>query len=191
VIVLGGAQTISSGTWIAGVPEMVRSVLHGGAAGYSLLMVGYAAGSITVGAIFARYPIQRKARASVLIWILYLPAFGLFAVGHSLSVALAGSFLSGFSGTGESILLTSAAQERIADHMLGRVMGLIALVHRGGHAMGLMLISPLFAVFSPTLMFAAASIAIPLVALAGFLSVVLIESRYPAIAAAAGEVAPK
>jgi len=45
VIVLGGAQTISSGTWIAGVPEMVRSELHGGAGGYSILMVGYAAGS--------------------------------------------------------------------------------------------------------------------------------------------------
>ena len=106
-------------------------------------------------------------------------------------MALAGSFLSGFSGTGASILLTSAAQERIADHMLGRVMGLIALVHRGGHAMGLMLISPLFAVFSPTVMFATASIAIPLVALAGFLSTVLIESRYPAMAAAASNVAPE
>jgi MFS transporter, DHA3 family, tetracycline resistance protein len=191
VIVLGSAQTISSGTWIAGVPEMVRSVLHRGAAGYSIVMVGYAAGSISVGAIFARYPIERKARASLLIWTLYLPAFGLFAFSHSLPLAVAGAFLSGFSATGASILLTSAAQERIADDVLGRVMGLIALVYRGAHATGLMLISPLFAIFSPAAIFAAAAVAIPIVALAGLLSAALIESRRRPIAAPAGELAPK
>jgi hypothetical protein len=154
-------------------------------------MVGYAVGSIAVSGVFARYPIERKARASILIWILYMPAFGLFALDHSLPVALTGSFLSGFSGTGASILLTSAAQERIADDVLGRVMGLIALVHRGAHALGLILISPLFAILSPTAIFAAASIAIPLVALAGLLSAGFIESRHPAIVATAGEIAPK
>src|SRR5205807_882546 len=125
--------------------EMVRSVLHRGPSGYSILMVGYAAGSIGVGAIFARYPIERRARGSVvLIWTLCLPAFGLFALGHSLPLAVAGSFLSGFAATGASILLTSAAQERITDDVWGRVMGVIALVDRGAHAAGLMLLSPLF-----------------------------------------------
>jgi MFS family permease len=187
VLVLGGAMTISSGTWIAGVPEVVRSVLHRGAAGYSVVMVGYAAGSIIVGAIFTRYRVERKARASLLMWILYLPAFGLFAFGHLLALAVGGSFLSGLSATGASVLLTSAAQERVSNDVLGRVMGLIALVSRGAHATGLLLVSPLFAIFSPKAMFAAAALAIPIVALTGFISAALIGNRRTPIIASAGK----
>ncbi len=43
-IVLGLTVTVSSGTWIAGVPDLVRDVLHRGAGGFSIVMVGYAVG---------------------------------------------------------------------------------------------------------------------------------------------------
>ena len=33
--------------------------------------------------------------------------------------------------------------------MLGRVLGVISFVHRGAHATGLLLVSPLFAVATP------------------------------------------
>ena len=42
--------TISAGTWIGGVPTLVRDSLHHGAGGFSIVMVGYALGAIVSGA---------------------------------------------------------------------------------------------------------------------------------------------
>ena len=64
------------------------------------------------------------------------------------------------------MLVTSAAQEEIPDRVLGRVMGLISLVHRGAHATGLLFVSPLFAIVAPRTVFAGAAVLIPLVGLA-------------------------
>src|SRR4029453_4112754 len=47
--VLPIAVTISSGTWIVGVPELVRTELGRGAAAFSLVAAAYAFGSITAG----------------------------------------------------------------------------------------------------------------------------------------------
>ncbi len=177
VISLGVSVTISSGTWIAGVPELVRDVFHRGAGGYSIVMVGYAIGSVTAGAILTRYPAKNKARASMMAWMLYLPAFGLFAMSHSFPLAVAGAFLAALGQSAGLILLTSAAQERIADDVLGRVMGVISLIYRGGHATGLMLISPLFAVFAPRAIFAGAAIAIPAAGIIGVTLAYVGENR--------------
>jgi DHA3 family macrolide efflux protein-like MFS transporter len=177
VIVLGVAITISSGTWIAGVPELVRDVYHRGAGGYSIVMIGYALGSVTVGAILARFPVEDKARTSLLAWILYLPAYGMFALGHTFSLAVTGAFVAGIAEGAARILLTSAAQEQIPNDVLGRVMGVISLVHRGAHATGLLLISPLFAVFAPRGIFAGAALAIPAVGTIGATLAYLGEKR--------------
>jgi MFS family permease len=177
VIVLGVAITISAGTWIAGVPELVRDVLHRGAGGFSIVMVAYAIGSVVAGAILTRYPARNKARASLLAWILYLPAYGLFALSASLPLALAGAFVAGIGQSAALILLTSAAQEQISDDVLGRVMGVISLVHRGAHATGLLLISPLFAVFAPRAIFAGAACAIPAVGIVGAALAYFAEKR--------------
>ena len=173
---LGLAITISAGTWIAGVPEYVRTVLHRDAGGFSLLMVGYAAGSITTGAFLTRFQVRNKARASLIAWLGYLPAYGLF-LGNSFGLAVAGAFLSGVSQSAAIILLTSAAQEQISDDVLGRVMGLISLVHRGAHATGLLLISPLFVLFAPSTMFGAAAVAIPAIGAIGAVLAAIAERR--------------
>ncbi|HVN29344.1 MAG TPA: MFS transporter, partial [Candidatus Binataceae bacterium] len=166
-VVVGLAVTFSAGTWIAGVPDLIRVVLHRDAGGFSVVLVGYAIGSVAAGAILARFPIEDKARASMLAWVFYLPAYLMFAIATSLPVAIAAAFLSGLGQVGGSILLRSAAQEQIADEVLGRVMGVIALVYRGAHATGLLLVSPLFVIFAPRAMFAAAAIAIPLFGIMG------------------------
>jgi hypothetical protein len=67
------------------------------------------------------------------------------------------------------VLLNSAAQEDVPDEVLGRVVGLISLVHRGAHATGLLLVSPLFAVVDPRAVFAAAAVAVPAVGAAGLI----------------------
>jgi len=51
--------------------------------------------------------------------------------------------------------------------LLGRVVGVISLTHRGAHATGLLLIAPLFAFAAPRAVFGAAAIVVPLVGLGG------------------------
>jgi hypothetical protein len=79
------------------------------------------------------------------------------------------------------VLLNSAAQESVADGFLGRVSGLIALVHRGAHATGLLLVAPFFALVDPQAVFAAAAFAIPAAGLAGA-SIALAKRRARALA---------
>src|ERR671935_1519137 len=80
VACLGVAGTISSRTWIVGVPQLVRHGLHGGAGRFSLLIVAYALGSIATGALLARKPVAHKAGASLFAWSGYLPAYMLLAL---------------------------------------------------------------------------------------------------------------
>jgi DHA3 family macrolide efflux protein-like MFS transporter len=165
VIALGVAVTITAGTWIAGVPTLVRDTLHHGAGAFSLIMVGYAAGSILSGAALARIPIRRKARASMLAWTMYLPGYGLVALATSLPWAIAGAFFAGLGQSTAVVLLNSAAQEDVPDRLLGRVLGLISLTHRGAHATALILTAPLFAFVDARAVFGAAAITVPLVGL--------------------------
>jgi MFS transporter, DHA3 family, macrolide efflux protein len=161
VTALGVAVTITSGTWIAGVPKLVRDTLHHGAGGFSILMVGYAFGSILGGVYLARVRIVNKARASLVAWLLYLPGYGLMALAGSLGIAIVGAFFAGIGQSSAVVLLSSAAQEEVPDHLLGRVLGVISLTHRGAHATGLLLISPLFVVAAAPAVFGAAAIAVP------------------------------
>jgi MFS transporter, DHA3 family, macrolide efflux protein len=165
VIALGVAVTITAGTWIAGVPTLVRDTLHHGAGAFSLVMVGYAAGAILSGAVLARVPIRRKARASMIAWTMYLPGYGLVALATSLPWAIAGAFFAALGQSTAVVLLNSAAQEEVPDRLLGRVLGLISLTHRGAHATALILIAPLFAFVDPRAVFGAAAITVPLVGL--------------------------
>jgi hypothetical protein len=171
IAVLAVAITISSGTWIVGVPDLVRSELGRGAGSFSLVVTAYAAGAIAAGAVLARRPIRRKALGSLAAWGLYLPAYGLFAFADSLGPALAGGLAAGCGQGTALVLLNSAAQESVPDGLLGRVTGLIALVHRGAHATGLLFVAPLFAVVDAPVVFAGAAVAIPLTGLAGLVMV--------------------
>jgi MFS family permease len=177
VIALGVAVTITSGSWIGGVPTLIRDELHHGAGGFSIVMAGYAAGSIVAGLLLARFAIRRKARASLLAWAMYLPGYGLVALAHSLSFAIAGAFFAGIGQSASVVLLNSAAQEEVPDSILGRVLGAISLVHRGAHATGLLFISPLFAVVAARYVFGAAAIAVPLVGLAVLAASVAVSRR--------------
>ena len=167
VVVLGVAVTISAGTWIGGVPTLVRDSLHHGAGGFSIVLVGYALGAIVSGVVLARVPVRRKALASQLTWLCYLPGYGLLALAGSLWIAVAGAFAAALGQSAAVVLLSSAAQEEVPDSLLGRVLGFISLTHRGAHATGVLLVAPLFAFVAPRAVFAAAAVALPLVGLAG------------------------
>lgn len=184
VIVIGVAVTISSGTWIVGVPTLVRDTLHRGAGSFSLVAAGYALGSALAGIALTRFEIRRKALASLVAWGFYLPAYGLFAFAGSLGMAIGGAVLAGLAQGSAWVLVNSAAQEQVPDHLLGRVMGLISLTHRGAHATGLLFVSPLFAILAPRSIFAGAAIALPLV---GLLGAMLALRRERALSPPAGE----
>jgi MFS transporter, DHA3 family, macrolide efflux protein len=167
VVVLGVAVTISAGTWIVGVPTLVRDQLERGAGSFSLMAAAYAIGSVAAGIFLSRVEVRRKALGSMLAWCFYLPAYGLFAFAGSFGLVLVGAALCGVGQGTAYVLVTSAAQEEVPDGLLGRVMGLISLTHRGAHATGLLFVSPLFAILAPGTVFAAAAIALPLVGIAG------------------------
>lgn len=177
VIALGVAVTITSGAWIGGVPTFVRDTLHHGAGGFSILMVGYAAGSISSGFVLARLRVRRKARASMLVWALYLPGYGLLALAHALPLAVAGAFCAGVGQSSALVLMQSAAQEEVPDRLLGRVLGVVSLTHRGAHATGLLLVSPLFAFVAARAVFGASAIAVPLVGLAALAAATVVSRR--------------
>jgi hypothetical protein len=169
VIVFAVAMTITTGAWIAGVPTLIRDDLDHGPAGFSLVMVGFAAGSIGTGIVLTRLGVRSKAQASMLAWAIFLPAYGLIAVAGSLPLVAAAAIGTGAGETMSYVLLNSAAQEEVPDRVLGRVLGVISFVHRGAHATGLLLISPLFAVAAAQPLFGAAAVATMLVGLAGAL----------------------
>ncbi|HEY4349570.1 MAG TPA: MFS transporter [Gaiellaceae bacterium] len=167
VVVYGVAMTITTGCWIAGVPTLVRHALHHGAGGFSIVMIGFALGSIAIGAALARMPVRRKARASMLAWLLDLPAYLLLAVATNIPIAVTAAIGSGAAESLSDVLLTSAAQERIDDAVLGRVLGLISFVHRGSHGTGLLFVAPIFALAAARPIFAVAAFAVGAVAIAG------------------------
>jgi MFS transporter, DHA3 family, macrolide efflux protein len=167
VVTFAVAMTITTGCWIAGVPTLVERSLHHGAAGFSIVMIGFAVGSIIVGTLLARLPVRRKARASMLAWLLDLPAYLLLAAAGSIPVAFAAAVGSGAAESSSYVLLNSAAQETIPDAVLGRVIGVISFVHRSSHATGLLLVAPIFAIAAPRPIFAVAAFAVAAVGLAG------------------------
>jgi hypothetical protein len=184
VVVLGIAVTISSGTWIVGVPQLVRHTLGRGAGSFSLVAAGYAVGAIAGSVVLARRTIRRKALAGLLAWTLYLPAYGTFALAGTLGAAIGGAVGCGLGQGSAWVLLNSAAQEEVPDAVLGRVIGLISLVHRGAHATGLLFVAPLFAVVAARGVFAGAAIALGAVGLAGALAALELGRRQAASATA-------
>jgi hypothetical protein len=170
VVVLGVAVTISSGTWMVGVPQFVRNSLDLGAGSFSLVAGTYGVGAVVSGAVLSRVRVRHKVRLGLLLWTGYAAGYGLFAVAHSLGPALVAGTIMGSIQASVLVLLYSAAQEEVPDAVLGRVVGLISLVHRGAHATGLLLVAPLFAVLATRSVFIAAAVALPLVGLAGLVS---------------------
>src|SRR5262249_4929883 len=169
VVVFALAMTITTGCWIAGVPTLIQRSLHAGAGGFSIVMIGFAVGSMATGAWLARVRLPRQARASMLAWGGGLPAYVLRSVGGPVAGAFGAAVGTGVAESSSYVLLNSAAQEEIPDDVLGRVLGVISFVHRGSHATGLLLVAPLFAVAAARPLFAAAGVAVAVVGLGGAL----------------------
>jgi hypothetical protein len=179
VIALAVGVTIGSGAWIVGVPQLVRKTLDLGAGSFSAIAAGYAVGAVAAGLLLSRLHVPGKARASFYLWLPYAAAYGLFALADSLPFAVVAGAVTGGIQAALLILLYSAAQEEIPDAALGRVVGVISLVHRGAHATGLILIAPLFAVFATRTVFWGAAVTLPLVGLVSLAAVGAARARAP------------
>ena len=177
VAALAVGVTIGSGAWIVGVPELVRRTLDLGAGSFSAVAAGYGVGAVVAGLVLSRVHVPRKARTSFFLWLPYAAGYALFALAGSLPVAIAAGAITGATQAALLILLYSAAQEEIPDAVLGRVVGLISLVHRGAHATGLILIAPLFAVFATRTVFWGAAVSLPLVGLLSLAAVAAAPGR--------------
>jgi len=179
VAALAIGVTIGSGAWIVGVPELVRNTLDLGAGSFSAVAAGYGVGAVVAGVLLSRVRVRRKARASYYLWLPYAVGYTLFALADSLAVAVAAGAITGATQAAILILLYSAAQEEIPDAVLGRVVGLISLVHRGAHATGLILVAPLFAVVATRTVFWGAAVSLPLLGLLCLAAAAAIPRRAP------------
>jgi MFS family permease len=173
-VALGLCETVVSGCWIGGLPQLIKDDLGSGAAGFSLTMVGYAVGALGAGFVLTRFAVRRKARASLISWIVALPGLVIFAIAPELGFAVAGAALIGIGSASARVLLSSAAQTDAPPETLGRVLGLISLVDRGSHATGLLIVAPLFEFFSRRMVFAAAALSLGVIAVA---SVAFLRAR--------------
>ena len=54
--------------------------------------------------VLARRPIRRKARASMLAWLLYLPAYGLMALATACRSSSLGAFVAAFGQSSAVVL---------------------------------------------------------------------------------------
>src|SRR5439155_274958 len=82
------AVTISSGTWMVGVPQLVRKTLDLGAGSFSLVAGAYAVGAVASGALLSRIRVRQKVRLGLLLWTGYAAGYALFAVAGSLPLVL-------------------------------------------------------------------------------------------------------
>jgi hypothetical protein len=57
------------------------------------------------------------------------------------------------------------------------VLGVISLTHRGAHATGLLLVSPLFAVLGARAIFGASAVAVPVIGLVALAAAIRFEGR--------------
>jgi MFS family permease len=176
--------TVNTGVWTVGVAEVAHSEL-GSAPGLSLILTATALGAISVGAVLSKLRPPRKVLLSCAAWSLLLPGYLLLSQAEALPPAIVGTFLVGV-GTGAAfVLLTSAAQESVEEGLLGRAMGIIFLGSFGAKPVGLILIAPLYAIFTPSVMFVAGGVTVFVCALAAAALVDLATRRYRAAVAAA------
>jgi hypothetical protein len=138
--------------------------------------------------MLSRIRVRQKARTTSYLWFGYAAAYALFALAGSLAPAIVAGALTGAIQSALMILLYSAAQEEVPDAVLGRVVGLISLVHRGAHATGLIFIGPIFAVLAARSVFFGAAVTLPLVGFAALATIRL--RRFPIAAAGAPARAP-
>ena len=130
-------------------------------------MVGYAAGSIAQRAsLLARVadPAQ-GARERCSRGSMYLPGYGLSPSRTRCRSRSPARSSRRSARARRSCCSTRRRRRRCPTRVLGRVLGVISLTHRGAHATGLLLVSPLFAFVGARAVFGAAAIAVPLVGL--------------------------
>ncbi|MGH2459066.1 MAG: MFS transporter, partial [Chloroflexota bacterium] len=131
VTIMATALVLGPGVSTVLAVILAENVLHGGMAGYSLIVsamgVGAAIGAIVTSALASRIPRDRSYQVGF-----FLAALGTAIVGVSRSVPLAGL---GFAvlGGGQivaSIAGTTLLQEHTEDHLRGRIFGMYqTLVH--------------------------------------------------------------
>ncbi len=160
VAMLGLGMTVMTGVWTVGVAELAHSTLGHGASDFALLLAATSAGTIASAALLSRSQVRRKVYSSCLCWSLLLPGYAALALAETLPLALAGTFVVGAATGAAFVLVSTATQESIDEHLLGRAMGVVFLGHVGAKPVGLVLIAPLYFVFDPKLLFLAGGLVV-------------------------------
>jgi hypothetical protein len=109
--------------------------------------------------------------------MLLLPGYAALALAESLPLTLAGTFVVGAATAAAFVLVSTAPQESIQEHLLGRAMGAVFLGNLGAKPVGLVLIAPLYFVFDPKLLFLTGGLVVFACSLAAAASVTAATKR--------------
>jgi MFS family permease len=134
------------------------AVRHYGAATLGFLVAAEAVGAILGGAFTLKYSPRRRglvAQLATLTGALWLAALA-FHLPVALLLVLSCLVGIGFSVFG--VLYTTALQDQVPDQQLGRVFSLDQVVRLGFVPLGLVLVSALLAVLSPSVLLLAAAV---------------------------------
>lgn len=137
LVILAFLSTLLSFPLITFLPVMARTVLHGGANTFTLLLCFSGIGSVTGALVIAGLQTQKgQARRSLMAMLILGALIAAFGLSKNLVLSAALLFAAGASLMIVFALNTSLVQLSVGDAMRGRVMSVYNVAFRGGMPLG-------------------------------------------------------
>lgn len=137
LVLLAFLATLLSYPLVTFLPVMARTVLHGGANTFTLLLCFSGVGSVTGALVIAGLRSQKgQARRSLLVMLALGALMTGFGMSKNLIFSVALVFAAGASLMIVFTLNTSLVQLSVSDSMRGRVMSVYNVAFRGGMPLG-------------------------------------------------------
>ncbi len=137
LVILAFLSAMLSFPLITFLPVMARTVLHGGANTFTLLLCFSGVGSVTGALVIAGFQAQRgQAKRSLMVMLLLGGLMAAFGLSKNLVLSTVLVFAAGASLMIVFTLNTSLVQMSVSDSMRGRVMSVYNVAFRGGMPLG-------------------------------------------------------
>lgn len=137
LVILAFLSTLLSFPLITFLPVMARTVLHGGANTFTLLLCFSGVGSVTGALLIAGFQAQKgQAKRSLMVMLILGALIAAFGYSRNLVLSSVLVFAAGASLMIVFTLNTSLVQMSVSDAMRGRVMSVYNVAFRGGMPLG-------------------------------------------------------
>lgn len=151
------------------LPLFAKDIYHLGPKGYSMLMAFFGSGAV-LGALLvaALGSYQRKARATLLMQVMFGIMVIIFSFSRNLGISLAALLLAGIALISVFAMISSLVQLLAPEAMRGRIMSIYMIAFRGGMPLGSLVTGSLASLHTPSVVLACNGLFLSVVA-GGFL----------------------